>query len=159
MVRCRPGYFVPYRDERGRIQALQVRLDSPLTGKAKYLWLSSAGRDGGASSGAPVHHAQHHLLADAEEVTVTEGALKADVIGFLTQAPVIGVTAATLRLVRTILRLAFRYALTMGYVQVAGFGQPGKIAFRGRWHSARTIGIGAIDVSGYDTTLLDSVCI
>jgi DNA primase len=91
MVKCAPGYFVPYRDEHGRIQAMQYRLDEPLHGKTKYLWLSSVDRAGGASSGAPVHHACHHLLADAAEVVVTEGALKADVIAYLTQSPVVGV--------------------------------------------------------------------
>ena len=91
MVNCRAGFFVPYRDERGRIQAMQYRLDEPLHGKTKYLWLSSADRPGGASSGAPVHHAYHHLLAEADEITISEGALKSDVIAYLTQQPVIGI--------------------------------------------------------------------
>ena len=85
MVRCAAGFFVPYRDERGRIQAMQYRLDEPLDGKTKYLWLSS--RE--CSSGTPIHHANHQLLADAQEVTVTEGALKADVIAYLTSQPVV----------------------------------------------------------------------
>src|ERR1041384_2746276 len=91
MVRCASCFFVPYRDEHGRIQAMQYRLDEPLGGKTKYLWLSS--RD--CSSGAPVHHANHHLLPDAEEVTVTEGALKADVIAHFTQAPVVGIAGVS----------------------------------------------------------------
>jgi DNA primase len=91
MVKCAPGYFVPHRDERGRIQAMQYRLDGPLHGKTKYLWLSSTDKPQGASSGAPVHHALHHLFANAAELVVTEGALKADVIAYLTQQPVVGV--------------------------------------------------------------------
>jgi Domain of unknown function (DUF3854) len=91
MVRCASGFFVPYRDEHGRIQAMQYRLDEPLNGKTKYLWLSSRQ----CSSGAPAHHAYHHLLADVEEVTVTEGALKADVIAHFTQAPVVGIAGVS----------------------------------------------------------------
>jgi hypothetical protein len=85
-----PGFFVPVRDERGFIQALSQRVDEPRDG-GKYLWLSSDGRDGGASSGAPPHFAGRHLLHDAEEVTITEGNLKAAVASFLSCSPVIGV--------------------------------------------------------------------
>jgi hypothetical protein len=84
------GFFVAVRDERGFIQALLQRVDEPLDG-GKYIWLSSAERDGGASSGAPPHFADNALLQDAEEVTITEGALKAEVASYLSAAPVIGV--------------------------------------------------------------------
>lgn len=84
------GYFVAVRDERGFIQALLQRVDEPLDG-GKYIWLSSAERDGGASSGAPPHFAGNALLQDVEEVTITEGALKAEVASYLSAAPVIGV--------------------------------------------------------------------
>lgn len=104
MVRCRPGFFVPYRDEHGCIQAMQYRLDEPCA-KRKYVWLSSnpeltddAGRQlypFGTSSGAPVHHAYHYLLAAADELIVTEGALKADVIAYFTQAPVVGIAGVS----------------------------------------------------------------
>jgi hypothetical protein len=92
MAPTRSGYFVPHRDERGRIQGMQYRLDEPLGGgKTKYLWFSS--RD--CSSGAPVHYAYGHRLHDAREVTITEGALKADVCAYLLQAPVIGVAGVS----------------------------------------------------------------
>jgi hypothetical protein len=84
------GYFVAVRDERGFIQALLQRVDEPQDG-GKYIWLSSAERDGGASSGAPPHFAGRALLQDAPEVTITEGALKAEVASYLSAAPVIGV--------------------------------------------------------------------
>lgn len=84
------GFFVAVRDERSFIQALLQRVDEPLDG-GKYIWLSSAERDGGASSGAPPHFASNALLQDAEEVTITEGALKAEVASYLSAAPVIGV--------------------------------------------------------------------
>ena len=86
LLRTRPGFFVPHRDEHGRIQAMQYRLDEPFGGR-KYVWFSSSE----CSSGAPVHHAHFHLLPDADEVVVTEDALKADVIAHLAQAPVIGI--------------------------------------------------------------------
>jgi hypothetical protein len=82
------GFLIPVRDERARIQAFQIRRDK---GEPRYMWLSSAGKSGGTSSGAPVHFANAHLLASAAEVTVTEGALKADVAAYLSHAPVIGV--------------------------------------------------------------------
>ena len=45
-----PGFYVPVRDEHGRVSGLQLRRDS---GSPKYLWLSSSGRGCGTSSGAP----------------------------------------------------------------------------------------------------------
>lgn len=90
MVYRPPGFFIPVRDECGHIQALAQRVDEPRDG-GKYLWLSSADRDGGASSGTPPHFAGRHLLYSAPEVTITEGTLKADVAAYLSGAPVIGV--------------------------------------------------------------------
>jgi hypothetical protein len=49
----------------------------------------------GASSGAPLHFARVDLLTDAEEVIITEGALKADVAAFLSQSPVIAVAGVS----------------------------------------------------------------
>jgi DNA primase len=91
MVFRPPGIFIPVRDGCGHIQALTQRVDEPRDG-CKYIWLSSADREGGASSGAPVHFAGRDLLLyGAAEVTVTEGALKADVASYLSGSPVIGV--------------------------------------------------------------------
>lgn len=100
MVYCAPGIFIPARDEHGRIQALAYRLDELRDG-AKYVWLSSnpeaeddRGRrkyPRGVSSGAPVHFANRAALWGAEELTVTEGTLKADVVAALTGLPVVGV--------------------------------------------------------------------
>jgi hypothetical protein len=98
------GVFIPHRNERGQIEGLQFRPDHPGDG-GKYRWFStnpeltdrsgSQRYPGGTASGAPLHHAHHHLLRDAEIVTVTEGALKADVIAYFTQAPVIGVAGVS----------------------------------------------------------------
>jgi len=92
MVDAGIGFYVPVRDHEGRICGLQVRRDE---GTPKYLWFSSAGRAGGASSGAPVHFAKSHLLKDADEVTITEGALKSDIAAHLLGAPVIGIAGVS----------------------------------------------------------------
>lgn len=90
MVYRPSGFFIPVRDECGHIQGLSQRVDEPRDG-GKYVWLSSADREGGASSGTPPHFAGHRLLYSASEVTITEGALKADVASYLSHTPVIGV--------------------------------------------------------------------
>lgn len=88
MVDYGDRYFVPYRDPLGRIRGLQMKLVG-----GKYIWFSSSGQPGGASSGAPVHFARPELIAD--EVLLTEGALKASVISYLTNTPVIAAAGVT----------------------------------------------------------------
>jgi hypothetical protein len=88
MVSTAPGFFVPYRDEQGMIEGLQLRR-WPHAGSDKYLWLSSKDRPLGASSGAPVHFARPELLEGAADVLITEGGLKADLISHFTHAPVV----------------------------------------------------------------------
>jgi hypothetical protein len=97
MVRTAPGYFIPVRDARLRIQALAYRRADWKKGDAhgKYIWLSSKDKPGGISSGAPLHYANPHLLMKAREVIITEGALKADVIAHLLNAPVIAASGVT----------------------------------------------------------------
>ena len=83
------GILLPARDVEGRISGFQIRLDTPLKNPdetsnkpgAKYIWLSSSGKQNGCSSGSPVH-----LIGDrnAKTVYVTEGVLKADVAHCLT---------------------------------------------------------------------------
>jgi DNA primase len=100
MAYCPPGFLIPARDECGHIRALALRADDP-GADAKYVWLSTnpealddRGRQKyprGASSGAPVHFATCPSLTYSEEVVVTEGTLKADVITALTGLPVVGV--------------------------------------------------------------------
>ncbi|MCA1643691.1 MAG: DUF3854 domain-containing protein [Acidobacteria bacterium] len=90
MVYRPPGFFIPVRDEWGRIRALTQRVDEPRDG-GRYIWLSSADRDGGASSGAPPHFAARHLMHDAGEVTITEGSLKAEIVASISGMPVVGV--------------------------------------------------------------------
>lgn len=78
------GILIPYLSVDGLIQGLQTRLDIPIKSKddppektgTKYLWLASADKPMGVSSGSPVH-----FIGDpcSRVVYVTEGALKADI--------------------------------------------------------------------------------
>jgi hypothetical protein len=82
------GIFVPVRDEHLRIVGCQIRRDDVADGQPKYIWFSSTGKPHGTSSGSPVHYARPHLLHDASEVMLTEGALKADITAHFLNAPV-----------------------------------------------------------------------
>ncbi len=83
----------------GRIQGAQIRLDRPLKRKgdppdktgAKYIWLSSAEKDHGTSSGSPVF-----FFGDpnAREVYVTEGGLKASIVHSLTNRTFVATAGA-----------------------------------------------------------------
>ncbi len=92
------GVVIPARDAFGRINALMYRRTHARKDEffGKYIWLSSGeDRDGkpreaGASSGAPCHFAKSHMMKNAESVTLTEGALKAEIAGHLLNQPVIG---------------------------------------------------------------------
>jgi DNA primase len=99
MVYSAPGFFIPSRDECGRVQALCYRADNPRDG-CKYMWLSSNPETEdddrrqkyprGASSGAPAHFVNRPAMRESDEVLITEGVLKADVIAALTGLPVVG---------------------------------------------------------------------
>jgi len=87
-----PGWVLPVADATGRVQAVQIRPDVPTRGK--YRWWSTAGRPGGASSGAPAHVAGRRFAGPP--VWITEGPLKAVIAAPRLQAPVIGVPGAHL---------------------------------------------------------------
>lgn len=89
------GYFIPYRDEKDRIVALQIRYDVDLDGtmteeektarkKKRYRWFTSSTKENGASSttvpfyGLPgsCHKSQ---FDKGDKVYATEGGLKAAV--------------------------------------------------------------------------------
>lgn len=96
MAQQRPGFFIPIKSAEGRLVGLQVRRTDMSDGRGKYAWFSSTGKALGVSSGAPVHYAGWHLLANgATQVLVTEGALKANVIACLSGMPVIGVAGVS----------------------------------------------------------------
>ena len=83
------GIVIPIVAIDGQIQALQIRLDTPIKDAndppekcgTKYLPLSSAGKNMGTGTSSPVH-----FVGDpgAATVYVTEGALKADICHALT---------------------------------------------------------------------------
>lgn len=79
------GILVPVRDVKGRIQGMQVRLDSAK--KRKFRWLSSAGLPEGCGAKTWVHLAGEPRPL----VLLTEGPMKADVIHFLTGQTVLAV--------------------------------------------------------------------
>ena len=73
------------RDVKGRIQGMQVRLDSAK--KRKFRWVSSAGLPEGCGAKTWVH-----LAGDPRPlVLLTEGPMKADVIHALTGQTVLAV--------------------------------------------------------------------
>jgi ribosomal protein S14 len=80
------GFYVPYRDEQGRIVGLQIRRDGDAG--PKYVWLSSSGLPEGTQATSCVHFVKPDLARDGQ-VLITEGALKADRISdFLTSSVV-----------------------------------------------------------------------
>lgn len=88
------GFYIPIRDYKGRVAALEIRRDTH-NSKRRYLLLSTGGEDfpSGASSGAPPHFARHWQVGEA--LVITEGALKAAVCAELLQQPVCGLVAAS----------------------------------------------------------------
>lgn len=87
------GYYVPYRDEHGRIVGLQIRRDG--NRDPKYLWLSSVDETEGASPGAPLHFSKPYLAVENRELIVTEGALKADRISEFAQVAAVALAGVS----------------------------------------------------------------
>lgn len=89
------GILIPVRGIDGLLRGCQIRLDTPLkndkaTDKegAKYVWLSSAGKPMGISSGSPVHYVGE---PNARVVYLTEGILKADIAHILMNRTFVGI--------------------------------------------------------------------
>lgn len=78
-----PLLVIPYRDDKGLIQACQLRFhrnDVPLDQK-RYRWLACPSGSRGASSGTPIHFTfERATLPPGQTVIITEGALKADTL-------------------------------------------------------------------------------
>lgn len=78
-----PLLVIPYRDDKGRIQACQLRLHRTdlRTAEKKYRWLACPFSFRGASSGTRIHFAfKPSDLPPGKTVIITEGALKADIL-------------------------------------------------------------------------------
>jgi DNA primase len=102
------GFYVPYRDEHGRIHGLQIRRDSNV--EPKYLWLSSRDLPEGTPASVCVHFTKPDLALRDGEVLITEGALKADRISEFCQiscVAVAGVTATSPDMLSALLKRAF----------------------------------------------------
>jgi len=72
------GLLVPCRDEHGRILGLQIRRNEPGDGP-RYVWLSSRSQ-GGASASTFAHVPMIDPNARRDELIITEGPLKSDVV-------------------------------------------------------------------------------
>lgn len=88
------GIVIPVMSIDGKIQGAQIRLDRPINDR-KYIWFSSADKDGGTGAGSPTH-----FVGDPADkvVYITEGPLKATVAHALsgkTFAAVAGVNQYT----------------------------------------------------------------
>ncbi len=79
------GILIPVRDEKGRIQGMQVRRDD--VKKRKFRWVSSSELKNGCKAEGWTHLAGE----PAETMLLTEGPMKADVIHALTGLAVLAV--------------------------------------------------------------------
>ena len=78
-----PMLVIPYKDNRRRFQACQIRLHKGdiLEGEKRYRWLASPLERRGISSGTPIHFTfSPSVLSNGKTVVITEGALKADTL-------------------------------------------------------------------------------
>jgi hypothetical protein len=87
------GIIIPVRDTRFRIRGLMIRRDAD--DKPKYVWLSSKDKPDGDSPGAPPHFARVDVARATGVITVTEGALKANVISELKGEALCGIAGVT----------------------------------------------------------------
>lgn len=105
------GILIPVRDRMGRIQGLQIRRDNAI--KRKFRWVSSAERLDGCRAEGWVHI----VGPIREQVLLTEGPMKGDVIHHLTGQTVIAVpgvnTLTQLQLVLgELMALGVRHVMT-----------------------------------------------
>ena len=84
-VQERRGILIPARDQDGKIQGLQIRLDK--IKKGKFRWISSIGKQDGCKA-----EGWTHMIGNPKPtVLLTEGPLKADVIHYITGQTVVAV--------------------------------------------------------------------
>ena len=84
------GFLIPQRDGFSRIQGFQLRVDKPAVDTPKYLTLSTAEMNMGAKGGTYPHLAMGEKGID--EIILTEGPLKGDIVSHLTGYSVFCVT-------------------------------------------------------------------
>lgn len=78
-----PMLLIPYRNERGLIQACQIRFFGNIGNKSfRYVWLSTPEKSQGVSCGSPLHFVSYNLVPNKKPLIITEGALKATTLHF-----------------------------------------------------------------------------
>ena len=90
---CMAGFFVPVRNSIGQIRAMQIRLDTPLEGKRKYMWLSSSERNGGCSSNSPIDVCGD--VRNSTAIYITEGPLKGQIAHALSGKPFLSIAGVS----------------------------------------------------------------
>ena len=84
-----PGLLIPVKNGRDQIEGFQIRTKNE---KAKYLFLSSPGRQDGTSAKAYAHFADYYgNLGKENRAIVIEGPLKADLVNYFTGIPAFAV--------------------------------------------------------------------
>lgn len=85
LLRLSSGILIPQRDGFGRIQGFQIRLDKSST--SRYITLSTSEREQGAKGNSYAHFRRG--AKGIQEVIITEGPLKGDVISYFTEYSVL----------------------------------------------------------------------
>lgn len=89
-----PRLLIPCCNERGWIQACQMRSPGPAQQRLRYCWLSSKGQPEGTSSGSPLHFTYRQSdSSSTKPITIVEGLLKADALVALRQHQCVVATA------------------------------------------------------------------
>ncbi len=89
---CPDGFFVPCRNIKGQIVALQIRLDDPKDNK--FIWFSSGNKEKGSSPIIPLHYAKPDLIKQTSKLVITGGLLKADICAERLECAVAGIAGA-----------------------------------------------------------------
>ena len=75
-----PLLVIPYRNEKGLIEACQLRYMGNLQTSVRYVWLSIPDKSDGLSCGSPLHFAAYRIPLAGKPILITEGALKAETV-------------------------------------------------------------------------------
>lgn len=75
-----PLMLIPYRNEKGLIEACQIRFMGNLRTSVRYVWLSIPDKSDGLSCGSPLHFAFYRNPISSKPILITEGALKAETV-------------------------------------------------------------------------------
>jgi hypothetical protein len=100
------GFYIPCRDERGRIVGVQIRRDG--NADPKYVWLSSRDMPDGTPASACLHFSKPDIAERRGKILVTEGALKAERISDFTDLPVVALAGVTAMLPETFIQRLLR---------------------------------------------------